>query len=199
MDIKINVTEEPDDSDEPEETKPEISFGVTVDVTFNNTNESVTIPVTPGVSGGGESTGGETGGEGEEDAPITISDNGTGYLTNGVTVTDGKYPTDVAVVMSAKNGIKSVYVKIATTNSTFEDMVRDMGLVDGDGMDLASEGAAKLATLFPLPQTGATEYTFTMSETLFGLLANFAGKHDFMLTVIDAEGNQESATLTINL
>ena len=199
LDIKINVTEEPDDSDEPEETKPEISFGVTVDVTFNNTNESVTIPVTPGVSGGGESTGGETGGEGEEDAPITISDNGTGYLTNGVTVAGGKYPTDVAVVMNAKNGIQNVYVKIATTNSTFEGMVRDMHLVDGDGMDLASEGAAGLASFFPLPQTGATEYTFTMSETLFGLLANFAGKHDFMLTVIDAEGNRESATLTINL
>lgn len=201
LNIKIDVTDEPIDPnpDEPEETKPEISFGVTVDVTFNNTNESVTIPVTPGVSGGGESTGGETGGEGEEDAPITISDNGTGYLTNGVTVAGGKYPTDVAVVMNAKNGIQNVYVKIATTNSTFEDMVRDMHLVDGDGMDLASEGAAGLASFFPLPQTGATEYTFTMSETLFGLLANFAGKHDFMLTVIDAEGNQESATLTINL
>lgn len=201
LNIKIDVTDEPIDPnpDEPEETKPEISFGVTVDVTFNNTNESVTIPVTPGVSGGGESTGGETGGEGEEDAPITISDNGTGYLTNGVTVAGGKYPTDVAVVMNAKNGIQNVYVKIATTNSTFEGMVRDMHLVDGDGMDLASEGAAGLASFFPLPQTGATEYTFTMSETLFGLLANFAGKHDFMLTVIDAEGNRESATLTINL
>lgn len=201
LNIKIDVTDEPIDPnpDEPEETKPEISFGVTVDVTFNNTNESVTIPVTPGVSGGGESTGGETGGEGEEDAPITISDNGTGYLTNGVTVTGGEFPTDVAVVMNAKNGIQSVYVKITTTNSTFEGMVRDMGLVDGDGMDLASEAAAGLASLFPLPQSGATEYTFSMSGTLFGLLGNFAGEHDFMLTVIDAEGNQESATLTINL
>ena len=199
LDIKINVTEEPDDSDKPEETKPQLSFGIIVDATFNNTNESVTIPVTPGVSGGGESTGGETGGEGEEDAPITISDNGTGYLTNGVTVTGGEFPTDVAVVMNAKNGIQSVYVKITTTNSTFEGMVRDMGLVDGDGMDLASEAAAGLAYLFPLPQSGATEYTFSMSGTLFGLLGNFAGEHDFMLTVIDAEGNQESATLTINL
>lgn len=202
LNIKIDVTDEPIDPnpDEPEETKPEISFGVTVDVTFNNTNESVTIPVTPGVSGGGESTGGETGGDDtEEDAPITISDNGTGYLTNGVTVTGGEFPTDVAVVMNAKNGIQSVYVKITTTNSTFEGMVRDMGLVDGDGMDLASEAAAGLASLFPLPQSGATEYTFSMSGTLFGLLGNFAGEHDFMLTVIDAEGNQESATLTINL
>ena len=141
-------------------------------------------------------------GGGEEPEPtgeIVISDNGTGYLENGVTVSGGTYPTDVAVVMDVKNGIKSVYVKIATTNSEFEGMVRDLGLVDGDGMDLASESAAGLASLFPLPQAGATGYTFTMSETLFGLLANFAGKHDFTLTVIDASGNQQSATLTINI
>lgn len=201
LNIKIDVTDEPIDPnpDEPEETKPEISFGVTVDATFNNTNESVTIPVTPGVSGGETTPEPPTGDDEEEDAPITISDNGTGYLTNGVAVTGGEFPTDVAVVMNAKNGIQSVYVKITTTNSTFEGMVRDMGLVDGDGMDLASEAAAGLAYLFPLPQSGATEYTFSMSGTLFGLLGNFAGEHDFMLTVIDAEGNQESATLTINL
>lgn len=201
LNIKIDVTDEPIDPnpDEPEETKPEISFGVTVDATFNNTNESVTIPVTPGVSGGETTPEPPTGDDEEEDAPITISDNGTGYLTNGVAVTGGEFPEDVAVVMNAKNGIQSVYVKIATTNSIFEGMVGDMGLINGDGMDLASEAAAALETLFPLPQSGATEYTFSMSETLFGLLGNFAGKHDFMLTVIDAEGNQESATLTINI
>lgn len=201
LNIKIDVTDEPIDPnpDEPEETKPEISFGVTVDATFNNTNESVTIPVTPGVSGGETTPEPPTGDDEEEDAPITISDNGTGYLTNGVAVTGGEFPEDVAVVMNAKNGIQSVYVKIATTNSIFEGMVGDMGLINGDGMDLASEAAAGLETLFPLPQSGATEYTFSMSGTLFGLLGNFAGKHDFMLTVIDAEGNQESATLTINI
>ena len=101
--------------------------------------------------------------------------------------------------MNVKKGIKSVFVKIESTHEEFKSMVADMGLVDGDGMDLASEAAASLASLFPLPQADATEYTFTMSETLFGLLANFAGKHDFSLTVIDQEGNQESATLTINI
>lgn len=201
LDVNIAVTEEPIDPDKPEETKPELSFTITVDATFNNTNESVTIPVTPGIGGGGTTPEPPTGGDEEDtDAPITISDNGTGYLTNGVTVTQGgPYPTDVAVVMNVKNGIKNLYVKVESTNGTFKGMVSDMGLVDGDGMDLASEGAAGLASLFPLPQSGATEYTFSMSETLFKLLGNFEGKHDFMLTVIDAEGNQESATLTINL
>ncbi len=189
----LDITFDIEESGEPEPgNRPQISFDITVDLTFGDTNETVEIPVEDVTEPGG----------GEEPEPtdeIVISDNGTGYLENGVTVSGGAYPTDVAVVMDVKNGIKSVYVKIATTNSTFESMVRDMGLVDGDGMDLASESAASLASLFPLPQAGATGYTFTMSDTLFGLLANFAGKHDFTLTVIDANGNQQSATLTINI
>lgn len=202
LDVKITVTEEPIDPDEPEETKPQISFGITVDATFNNTDESVTIPVTPGVSGGGSTGGGTTPepptGE-DEDTSITISDNGTGYLTNGVTVVDGVYPSDVAVVMNVENGIKNLYVKVTTTNTKFESMVKDLRLVDGDGMDLASEDAAGLGTLFPLPKAGATKYTFTMSSTLFGLLGGFEGKHDFSLTIVDANNNQKSATLTINI
>lgn len=189
----LDITFDIEESGDPEPgNRPQISFDITVDLTFGDSNETVEIPVEDVTEPGG----------GEEPEPtdeIVISDNGTGYLENGVTVSGGAYPTDVAVVMDVKNGIKSIYVKIATTNSTFESMVRDMGLVDGNGMDLASESAASLASLFPLPQAGATGYTFTMSDTLFGLLANFAGKHDFTLTVIDANGNQQSATLTINI
>ena len=74
-----------------------------------------------------------------------------------------------------------------------------MGLVDGDGMDLTSETAAELETLFPLPTKDSTEYTFTMSEFLFELLGGFPGKHDFTLTIFDSNNNQKSATLTINI
>ena len=191
LDITLNVEGEVDVDN------PEIGIGVTVDITFSNTDETVEIPVdeedpTPDNPDDGGDTPEPTG-------DITITDNGTGYLKNGVTVTGTDYPDDVAVVMNVKNKIKSVFVKIETTNDTFKGMVADMGLVDGDGMDLASEAASSLSTFFQLPQADATEYTFTMSETLFGLLGNFAGKHDFSLTVIDQEGNQESATLTINM
>ena len=195
LDITLDVNDEGTDED----NRPQISFDINVDLTWNTEEgeqtvqipvEDVTVPVEPG---------GDEDPEQPEDSAITIGDNGTGYLTNGVTVTGGKYPIDVAVVMNVKNGIKNLYVKIASTNSTFEGMVADMGLVDGDGMDLASESAAGLSSLFPLPEAGATDYTFTMSDTLFGMLGNFAGKHDFTLTVIDAEGNQQSATLTINI
>ena len=195
LDITLDVNDEGTDED----NRPQISFDINVDLTWNTEEgeqtvqipvEDVTVPVEPG---------GDEDPEQPEDSAITIGDNGTGYLTNGVTVTGGKYPIDVAVVMNVKNGIKNLYVKIASTNPIFKGMVADMGLVDGDGMDLASESAAALGSLFPLPEAGATDYTFTMSDTLFGMLGNFAGKHDFTLTVIDAEGNQQSATLTINI
>lgn len=196
----LNITLDVNDEGTDEDPRPQISFGIDVDLTWNTEDgeqtvqipvEDVTVPVEPG---------GDEDPEQPEDSAITIGDNGTGYLTDGVTVTQGgPYPKDVAVVMNVKNGIKNLYVKIATTNSTFEGMVADMGLVDGDGMDLASESASGLSDLSELPEAGATDYTFTMSETLFGLLGNFAGKHDFTLTVIDAEGNQQSATLTINI
>ena len=195
LDITLDVNDEGTDED----NRPQISFDINVDLTWNTEEgeqtvqipvEDVTVPVEPG---------GDEDPEQPEDSAITIGDNGTGYLTNGVTVTGGKYPIDVAVVMNVKNGIKNLYVKIASTNPIFKGMVADMGLVDGDGMDLASGSAAGFGSLFPLPEAGATDYTFTMSDTLFGMLGNFAGKHDFTLTVIDAEGNQQSATLTINI
>lgn len=195
----LNITLDVNDEGTDEDPRPQISFGIDVDLTWNTEDgeqtvqipvEDVTVPVEPG---------GDEDPEQPEDSAITIGDNGTGYLTDGVTVTGGVYPDDVAVVMNVKNGIKNLYVKIATTNSTFEGMVADMGLVDGDGMDLASESASGLSDLFELPEAGATDYTFTMSDMLFGLLGNFTGKHDFTLTVIDAEGNQQSATLTINI
>lgn len=195
-------------------------FEISVDITFEDSEDTVNIPVdgtgsgdssttTPGGDGteekpdDGGNTGGGTTDDGEEDKPtdtaITISDNGTGYLTNGVTVTDGKYPDNVAVVMNVPNGIQNVYVKISTTNTTFEGMVADLKLTEGNGMDLASDAASGLSSLFALPEANATEYTFTMSSTLFGMLGAFSGKHDFSLTVIDAEDNQASATLTINI
>lgn len=166
---------------------------------FNaETNEKIEIEVT-----GDDNTGG--GGDPKPDPtePIVISDNGTGYLTNGVTVTTGgPYPTDVAVVMNVKNGIKSLNVQIKGALEPIVSLMPNLQplVVDG-GMDLTSEAASGLASLFTLPSAGATEYTFTMSETLFGLLGDIVGKHDFILTVTDQANpeNSEYATLTINI
>lgn len=193
LNINIGAIEEP--TPEPGE-KPQLGFNVSVDITFDGRDETVEIPVVDVPTTDPE--------PGEPDEPgddevITISDGGTGYLTDGVIVTGGEFPTDVNVIMGIEKGIQNVFVKVSTTNTVFEGMVAELGLVAGDGMDLASNEASGLAELFPLPEAGATEYTFSMSEMLFTMLNGFEGKHDFTLKVVDKEGNEKSAVLTITV
>lgn len=193
LNINIGAIEEPDP--EPGQ-QPQIGFDISVDITFDGRDETVEIPVEDVPTTDPEP------GEPEEpgdDEVITISDGGTGYLTDGVIVTGGEFPTDVNVIMGVEKGIQNVFVKVTTTDDVFEGMVTDFGLVDGDGMDLASDGASGLAGLFPLPEAGTTEYTFSMSEMLFTMLNNFKGTHDFTLKVVDKEGNEKSAVLTITV
>lgn len=172
----------------------------------SETNEEILIDVEQGTNTPGE--GGEEGdGDGEEtpdpqpgeDSDIVISDNGTGYLTNGVTVVDSNYPDDLKISMTVPNGIKNVYVKVESDNEYFTNAAAIMGLTTGDGMDLTSPEANELSELFPLPNTGDLKYDFTMTSSLFGMLQNYSGKHDFTLKVVDSKGNIKSAVLTINI
>lgn len=172
----------------------------------SETNEEILIDVEQGTNTPGE--GGEEGdGDGEEtpdpqpgeDSDIGISDNGTGYLTNGVTVVDSNYPDDLKISMTVPNGIKNVYVKVESDNEYFTNAAAIMGLTTGDGMDLTSPEANELSELFPLPNTGDLKYDFTMTSSLFGMLQNYSGKHDFTLKVVDSKGNIKSAVLTINI
>lgn len=169
-------------------------------------NEDILIDVEQGTNTPGE--GGEEGdGDGEEtpdpqpgeDSDIVISDNGTGYLTNGVTVVGSEYPADLKISMNVPNGIKNVYVKVESDNEYFTNAAALMGLTTGDGMDLTSTEANELSELFPLPNTGDLKYDFTMTSSLFGMLQNYSGKHDFTLKVVDSKGNIKSAVLTINI
>lgn len=190
--LNINIGAIEESTPEPGE-KPQLGFNVSVDITFDGRDETVEIPVVP------PSPIDPPVDPPVSDEPITISDGGTGYLTDGVIVTGGKFPTDVNVIMGIEKGIKNVFVKVSTENEVFKGMVAELGLVAGDGMDLASSGASGLAELFPLPEAGATEYTFSMSEMLFTMLNGFEGKHDFTLKVVDKEGNEKSAVLTITV
>lgn len=194
LNINIGAIEEPDP--EPGQ-QPQIGFDISVDITFDGRDETVEIPVEDVPTTDPEP------GEPEEpgdDEVITISDGGTGYLTDGVVVVKGgPYPKDVNVSMNVEKGIQNVFVKVTTDNPDFSKAVELMGLTVGDGLDLASEDAKDLENLFPLPGADATEYTFSMSSELFDLLGTFSGEHDFTLRVVDKEGNEKSAVLTITV
>lgn len=196
----VQITMLPGDPDATINGQASIEIDVELFSPYEDINEPIQIegeePTTPEEPGTGTEEPDEPStGDGE----IAISDNGTGYLTNGVTVNGSDYPDDVAVVVDVPKGIKNVFVKISTSNSRFEAMVGEMGLTDGDGMDLASDAASELGSLFPLPDANATEYTFTMSDTLFGLLGGFVGEHSFTLKVVDQDGNESSAILKITI
>ena len=185
--------------------------GIQITITMFNSekNENVEITVDPGTEGGDTEEPGTGEGSGDEEDSgetnaITISDNGTGYLTTGVTVID-EIPTDVKISMKIPNGINNVFVKIVTESSPFKETLLQTsykGLIENEnGMDLTDPESQSLSELFPLPEKGEenTSYDFTMSEELFGMLSLFEGKHDFKLKIIDLEGNSKSATLTINI
>lgn len=196
-------------SPEVAEVTLEMTIGITVDLSFvEQPDETVEIPVEI------EDGTGETGPNDPDDKPvqpggdaITISDNGTGYLKNGVTVTKGgPYPEDVAVVMDVPKKIESVFVKITSDNDDFigqmsgeSSQIKDL-ILGENGLDLAADDAPdQLSSLFEMPKKGEYDYSFSMSSNLFMLLGSFSGTHNFQLTVVDAEGNRASATLRITI
>lgn len=173
--------------------------GITIktDITFEENGETVEIP-----------TEGEESGEGDTPTEsIKIEDiEGNNYLKEGVFVPYGSaadtYPKDVIISMGIPNGIKNLYVKVETNNEDFAFAAGLMGLTTGNGLDLTSDDAEELKNLFTLPKVDDKEYTFSLNDTLLELLATtpgYVGIHNFILTIIDANGNSKSATLKVSI
>ena len=170
---------------------------ITTNITFENESESVEIPTTNPDEGGDSGTEPPTG-----DGINITEPAGNSFLTDGVDINNGAFPDkEIKILMSVPDGIQNLYVKVETTNSVFEGMVAGMGLTAENGLDLTSQEAIDqaLGNLFPLPEAGQTNYSFTLSETLLYLLKDFDGEHQFMLTVIDKNNQQASATLTVRV
>lgn len=210
--ITLNPIDDDGASTEPDEPeqKPTVGFDVDINITFTESGESgtVEIPVEDAGStdGGGTSDGGTQGsGDSDEDSgqdsganEITISDGGTGYLTNGVVIAGPENLPTIAIDMNVPAGIASVYVKLETDNDGFRGAAEGMGLTKGNGANLV--GNEDLNGLFDLPEEGMTEYSFQLSQDLVTQMANFgSGKHDFIITVTDKPGHSKSATLSVTI
>lgn len=168
---------------------------ITANITFENESESVEIPTTNPDEGGDSGTEPPTG-----DGINITEPAGNSFLTDGVDINNGAFPDkEIKILMSVPDGIQNLYVKVNTDNSGFETAAGLMGLTTGSGLDLTSEAATDLSELFSLPQTGDTNYSFTLNSILLSLLNNYPGIHDFVLTVIDQNGEQASATLTVRV
>lgn len=171
---------------------------IKMNVTFDNEDESVTIEVK------------DQGAADDPDDENDPDDPNAGDAIN-VTFTYGQsfnvtyqqtsgYP-DVEVKFDIKNGLKNLYVKVSGSDD-FELACGLMGMTAGDGMDLAGDDAKDLADLFTLPKVGDTSYTFSLNETLWGLLTcspGYPGSQTFTLKAIDKKGNMKTGNLTINI
>lgn len=114
------------------------------------------------------------------------------YIPGGVTPT-------VQVNMNVPNKIKDVKVQITSTNSDFAQAVGSMGLTAEGGSSLITNEKLQQANLFPMPKVGDTEFAFSLSESLLGLLGSFEGTHDFSLTVEDQAGKSAKASFKIRI
>lgn len=170
---------------------------ITANITFEDESESVEIPTTDPDDDDDSGTEPPTG-----DGINITEPAGNSFLTDGVDISNETFPDkEVKILMSVPGGIQNLYVKVKAGNSEFEGMVAEMGLTTENGLDLTSQEAIDQAldNLFQLPKVGQTSYSFTLSETLLSLLKNFDGEHQFMLTVIDQNNQQASATLTVRV
>ena len=121
------------------------------------------------------------------------------YLTKTLNFnksTDGTFPV-LTIEMEVPNGIKDVIVTADSDNLMFKSMLasEEFGLTAGASLITNTT----LAGLFPPPTSGADSYTFTLNETMGGMLTNFTGNHKFTVKVIDEASLSAEGTLNISI
>lgn len=173
-------------------------IGISVDITFDETSETIPVPVTPGT--GTEEPDPGPGTE-EPDEPTGDAPTLSGkYLKETVNYDKAGELPDVKVVMNVPNKIQNVFVKADTSDEGLKYIFGNMGFMTGEGVDLVTadgslgEDSADLSGLFELPTTDLDEYTFEL-----GGLASYltVGTHSFTVKVVDQKGLSASGTLNI--
>ncbi len=180
----LAITMKPGEYD-PEDPNGLQGIEISAEVTWDGVNDAVDVPVDDDPVTPVE--------PGEAPAAPTITGDCLGKQ-NVYVKGDKTYPT-IAVVMNVPGKIKDVRIQIKTTDSTFEGILADLGLTAEGGATLIDN--KDLGALFPLPVAGETSYSFSLSDQLFSLLANFTGTHTFTITVSDEYDQSKSEDLIV--
>ena len=158
---------------------------ISAEVTWNGVEDSVDVPV---VDDGGDEPG--TPGTPDEGAPTITGD----CIGKEIAYVAGDEAPNIAVAMNVPGKIQDVKVQIGSSNDDFEGALSEMGLTVAGGSSLITNEILQWLNLFPMPIAGETAYDFSLSETLLGMLANFAGTHTFQLIVEDQAGKSANAS-----
>ncbi len=154
--------------------------GITINtsITFSEYSQAVEIPVFDDVV-----------------KPITVDDNGTGYMTKGVTITETSVPSNVALAISTPEGLKSLKVSLNTNNSNFTDLLKYMaaGVTNVTGIELLTA----TQSIFPTkPTLGMENYNLDFTAFL-DMAKTYIGTHTFTITITDNAEQTEFATLVV--
>lgn len=192
-----------------------LDFKITVDISFDERNETVEIPVEDVPTTPEEP---ENPGEGEDnpgegtDEYITMQMPQNGHITYSLSDDNQPQPASANVVINATQGLKSVNVKISAGNEGFEAVMNDLPtygldfittgveMVDNTiiGEVLGAFGAGNIST----PQKEDKEFIFAI-DSFFGLLNNYGATtshaHVFSITVEDMEGHKTEGSLSITI
>ena len=213
--INIDVTQE-ETPEQPEQ--PQIGFDVSVILTFQNHDESVTIPITPGSGNSGddddEPTDDPNQGDGNDDdenlPTMTMPSNGhITYTLNG-----SDQPASADVIIKTPAGLKSMNVKIVAGNEDFGLTISDLA---NYGLDFVKNGVEMVGNetisgvlgaflggaSVSAPDEGDTTYSFPVGA-FFGLMNGFGATapnaHTFKIVLEDQAGNkiEDELQVTIN-
>lgn len=203
----LDITFDIEESGDPEPgNRPQISFDITVDLTFGDTNETVEIPVED-----------VTGGEDEPDQPED-SDKPTMQMPNGgkivYTLNGNDQPASADVIISAPKGLKSMNVKIEAGNDGFTTTVNDLASF---GLDFVNNGVEIVgnqtisevlgaflggSASVSAPAAGDTSYTFPVGA-FFGLMNGYGATapkaHVFKIVLEDQAGNEVDGELSVTI
>lgn len=184
-----------------ESTEGDIT-GITLNanISFEETDKWYDMEVTDkGTSGDNDNPGGGNTG-GDSSSAITLD------LPENMTI---NFETDTSLgdtYIEAQNGIKSIMVKMSSTNEGMESSLEELAS-SYEGVDFHSGteivGNQALVQLFTdleqtlsVPAIGDKNYTFPIGN-FFVLLALMPGEHTFYLTVTDMNDNTVSGTLIL--
>jgi len=192
-----------------EATTGKVTIGITANIVFTETSETVTISVVDNGTLTPENP----------DDPQTPDDPTPGdddlivlTLPNPVTLSADESatadPSSGDVAMKAEKGLKSVKVKV---DSSSDEMMEQLAAVadEYEGVDLVNgcevvgnqnlvAFLGSLGKTITVPAEGDTEYTFPVGQ-FYLFLGILPGTHNFIMTVTDMEGNTKTGTVVVTI
>lgn len=167
------------------------------DISFEETEEDFDMEVEDANQGGGNEGGGEENPGGGDSDLVTLN------LPADMVLTAETDPGLGNTYIAAEKGLKSIKVKMSSTNSDFAGVLGELpGLNFAEGEEVVDNAtlADFLSTLgvTDFPTAGDTEYTFPLGS-FFSMIMVFSGDHTIELEATDMDGNVKKGQVVLTV